>query len=257
MSLPLPFSPDRLPSAAREGRVEWSALALGLSLGLAVGLSTVYGHSGAFKERAAEKIKSEQERVVEPLPAGQPILEPVHRRMSSIPVRFAADEKPKSQPAGKVSVATRKKAGSVAVSGNRTLAYWNALNDIIAKEGEMRAPPTSISAANAGTFLTSRTSAAKYAAKGITALDARGVDPELLSHAGDLAGWYRDETKLSERGSFLLEKADVKTRKGTGGNQWKSDEEQHRQKCDELNQRGKLLQEKFAKKYRLEFPPLL
>ena len=121
----------------------------------------------------------------------------------------------------------------------------------------MRAPPPNITAANASAFLSSRTAAAKYAGQAILNLDARGVDKELLLHAKDLAEWYQAEEKLSARGSFLLEKADTKTRKGAGGKQWKSGEEEHRQKCAELNQHGVELKTAFSKKYELEFPPLL
>lgn len=121
----------------------------------------------------------------------------------------------------------------------------------------MRAPPAEITAANAGEFLNSRTEAARFAADAILELDARGVDRDLLLHAGNLADWYAEEEKVSTRGSFLLNKADAKTRKGAGGKQWKGSEEEHRKKCDELNKRGVELQGKFSKKYELEFPKLL
>lgn len=248
-----------LPPPAKRSPVEWTALALGLLFGLGVGLSTVHGHASVRPSNAKTPISKEQESTVRP--SGPVTSEMMRGAGRNVPLVTVADEQPKPSSSckgpSKIPVVTRKPASAKPVSGARTLEFWNEINQIIAHEAEMRAPPSSITAANAGAFLKSRSSAARYAADALSKLGSRGVDGELVAHAAALAAWYRDELKVSDRGSFLLEKADVKTRKGAGGNQWKGSEEQHRKQCDELNARGAALRTKLAKKYQLDFPPML
>lgn len=242
----------------RETRVEWSALGIGLALGVVFGLSTAHGRTHAAE---TETQPVEQEQVVAPEPnrdaEPEKQIQTSERRRNTVPVQWISEKRAKSQPVTAKDPQPKNKRPAVPVTGKRTLAYWRGLNEIIAKEGAMRAPPADITAANAGEFLNSRTEAAKFAANAILELDARGVDRELLVHAGNLAEWYAEEEKVSARGSFLLNKADAKTRKGAGGKQWKGSEEEHRKKCDELNKRGVDLQGTFSKKYKLEFPALL
>ncbi|HEY1602353.1 MAG TPA: hypothetical protein VGG64_22315 [Pirellulales bacterium] len=140
-------------------------------------------------------------------------------------------------------------------AGQTTLGYWNALNDVIARESAMRAPPANVTAANAGEFVGARLKAGRFASEALGALDARGVDAEALQLGRELMAWYREEVTLNERATSLLGSASAADRKGAAGS-WRSGEEQHRRKCDEINRHGAALRARLARKYGLAFPPL-
>ncbi len=141
-------------------------------------------------------------------------------------------------------------------AGQATLGYWNALNDIIARESAMRAPPANVTAANASEFVQARLKAGHFASEAIGALDAGGVDAEALRLGRELTAWYREEVTLNERATSLLGSASAAAREGGAGNSWRSGEEQHRRKCDEINRHGAALRARLAHKYGLAFPPL-
>lgn len=150
----------------------------------------------------------------------------------------------------------KKSVGKNSPSGQATLDYWNALNDIIARETAMRAPPASVTAGNAGEFVQARLSAGKFASGAIHDLDTNGVDPEAIALGRDLTAWYQEEVTLNTRAQSLLGSSSIAERRGSAGNTWRSGEEQHRKNCDDINRRGAELQSRLSGKYRLTFPPL-
>ena len=105
----------------------------------------------------------------------------------------------------------------------------------------MRAPPANVTAANAGEFVQARLKAGRFASEALGALDAGGVDAEALQLGRELMAWYREEVTLNERATSLLGSASAADRKGAAGNSWRSGEEQHRRKCDEINRHGAAL----------------
>ena len=142
--------------------------------------------------------------------------------------------------------------------GRRTLAYWNRLNEIMAREEEMRSVPSGgLTAANAGDFLRRRGAASSYARDAIRDLPTAGVDPEVVRHAGDIAAWYARGNELNSTGSFLLNDADDATRKGEAGTAWGESEKHHHKSVGDLNRRGDELREELTQRYGIEFPDLL
>jgi hypothetical protein len=142
-----------------------------------------------------------------------------------------------------------------AVSGQATLAYWNGLNDIIARETAMRAAPAELTAANVGGFVEARIKAARFASDAIRELDSAAVDPDALALGKELGEWYRDEIANNERARSLLGSSDS-DRKGAGGKSWRASEERHNRQCAEINRHGSDLRARLARKYSLTFPPL-
>lgn len=140
--------------------------------------------------------------------------------------------------------------------GPATLAYWNSLNDIIARESAMRAPPANVTAANAGEFVQARLRAGRFASGAIRDLETTGVDADAVALGRELTAWYQEEVTLNERATSLMGSASVAERKGAGGNAWRSGEEQHRKKCDDINRHGAELRARLSRKYSLAFPPL-
>lgn len=205
----------------------------------------------ALQRRIAELEKQKLERrmaaLEAELSAAAVEAEPPPRRAvsSSSPRLIAADTSP-----------PRASSPPAVAAGPATLAYWNALNDVIAKETAMRAAPGKVTAANAGGFVESRIQAGEFASSAITKLDTAGVDADAVALGGELAAWYREEVTLNEQAKSLLGSQDVAARKGAPGKSWKSGEEQHRRKCDEINRRGADLQSRLSRKYGLAFPPL-
>ena len=86
------------------------------------------------------------------------------------------------------------------------------------------------------------------------ALDAGGVDPEALQLGRELMAWYREEVTLNERATSLLGSASAADRKGAAGNSWRSGEEQHRRKCEEINRHG-ARSDRACAQVRLGVPP--
>jgi hypothetical protein len=141
------------------------------------------------------------------------------------------------------------------VSGPATLAYWNGLNEIIARETSMRAAPAELTAANVGGFVDARIKAARFASSAIRDLDGAAVDPDALALGKELDAWYRDEIANNERAKSLLGASDS-TRKGAGGKSWRASEERHNRQCADINRHGSDLRARLTRKYSLAFPPL-
>jgi hypothetical protein len=141
--------------------------------------------------------------------------------------------------------------------GQRTLAYWTQLNDIMAREEQMRNVPLGgLTAANARDFLHRRGQAGKFAADAIHALPGRGVDAEVIGIAADIATWYDRGTENNGMASFLLSKADSSARQGQSGQQWEESEKQHHASVDDINRRGDEVRRRMIEKYGLPFPDL-
>ena len=141
--------------------------------------------------------------------------------------------------------------------GRRTLAYWRALNEIMATEEATRqAPSGGLTQANVADFLSRRGQAGKFAARAFRKLNPTEVDPEVVRHVSDLAAWYEKGTQLNQTADFLLHQADGATRRGSAGSDWGNAEKQHNQAVNGLNRRGDLLRQKMIEKYGLAFPDL-
>ena len=139
--------------------------------------------------------------------------------------------------------------------GEKSLAFWNSLNDVMVREAAMRKPPTQITAENAATFLSARGTAGRFACDAIRKLDRTDVDPEVLALSQEIATWYERGVALNERGGELLDSADT-ARRGTPGQSWRNGEELHRKQCEEINRRGAQLRTRMSRKYSLSFPEL-
>jgi hypothetical protein len=189
-----------------------------------------------LKERLAE-LEAEAVRAASPLP-------PPAAAAASKPVRIYESAKPASS------------AAALGARGEPTLAYWNALNDIISREAAMRTAPGAITAANAVGFVTARVQAGEYASQAIRTLNAQGVDSDAVTLGRELAAWYAEETANNRQAESLLGSADIAARQGQAGKSWQSREEQHRRKCDDLNRRGAALRATLTKRYGLAFPEL-
>lgn len=144
-----------------------------------------------------------------------------------------------------------------AAPGPATLAYWNAINAVIEQEEKMRAAPTEgISNSNAVDFTDRRIAAGTFAAESLKTLPSAGVDSDAIALSGKLAAWYLKGVEICKKGKYLLEKADVKTRKGPQGKEWQKQDKEHQQSVAGLNAQGEQVRTRLAAKYRLTFPPL-
>jgi hypothetical protein len=142
------------------------------------------------------------------------------------------------------------------VSGEATLAYWNRLNEVIAREAALRAAPAELTSANVGGFVDARIQAARFASSAIGELEGAAVDPDALALGKELVAWYRDEIANNERAKSLLGSSDSAARKGSAGKSWRASEERHSRQCDEINRHGRDLRARLSRKYGLVFPPL-
>ena len=148
-------------------------------------------------------------------------------------------------------------AESSTSTGQKTLAYWNAMNTIMAKEEAMRAAPAAgINQSNAGDFINGRGQAGNYAAQAFRSLDATNVDPTVVQLGQDIANWYEAGAKLNDTASYLLNQASDNTRRGQTGKTWADAEKAHNTSVQAINRRGDQLQAELSKKYGLAFPDL-
>ena len=163
-----------------------------------------------------------------------------------------------SRPAGNAMSANTPSSASRRhlEAGERTLSFWNGLNEVLAREAAMRAAPTKLTSGNAGSFLTARIKASDYAVRGIRRLDRGGVDPGVLRLADELMAWYQEGVTINQQASQLFTRADVATRKGAPGKSWQQAESHHRQHVVKINGRAKGLRSQMKQKYGLAFPPL-
>lgn len=165
---------------------------------------------------------------------------------------------PSHQPVRSAPAAERHApAGHEDTQGPATLAYWNQLNSVMAREAAMRAAPPKLTADNAQSFVSGETDAYTYAGGAIRTLDAANVDPQALALAQEIAAWYDQGVVNSRQAGSLLQSNDVAARQGQAGKSWKSSAEEHRKQCLEINKRGERLRGELGRKYGLKFPKLL
>lgn len=141
--------------------------------------------------------------------------------------------------------------------GQRTLDYWNQLNDVMLREEQMRSVPLGgLTASNARDFLRRRGKAGKFAADEIRKLSTEGVDVEVIGIAADIAAWYDHGNQLNGTASFLMNQADASERRGQPGQQWQDGEKQHSASVADINRRGDEIRRRMIEKYGLPFPDM-
>jgi len=141
-------------------------------------------------------------------------------------------------------------------TGEKTLAYWNAMNNIMAEEEHMRTPPMGgVTQENAADFIARRGQASLYATAELRGLDRTGVDPAVISLGEEIANWYTQGSRLNDKATSLLNASDA-TRQGQTGRNWGNSEKSHNASVSELNRRGDALRMKMIQKYGLKFPDL-
>ncbi len=150
-----------------------------------------------------------------------------------------------------------KKRSQQSDRGQATLAYWNKVNEIIAREGAMRTAPSDITAVNAEGFVAARLRAFRYAATALNGLKARNVDPEVAAHVQHLIVWYEEGAELNQHATHLLTEASDKDRKGSEGRGWQDAEKAHYESVQRLNQRGEELRQRMTRRYGIDFPAML
>jgi len=156
-------------------------------------------------------------------------------------------------PVSRTAAAGKQKGGT---SGERTLTYWNELNAILSREVTMRNTPAKLTVGKALSFISGRQNAYKYAAGAIRALNAQGVDRDVVSIGGEIADWYEQGQAIGGQAESLIRAGNPASRRGPQGQQWRTAEERHREKCIEINRRGASLRKKMAAKYGRPFPEL-
>jgi hypothetical protein len=141
--------------------------------------------------------------------------------------------------------------------GERTLAYWNKMNDVIAQEEAKRAVPAGgVTTASAAEFLNRRIGAAKYAVGALKELDTKDVDPLATDFVETLGAWYGEGVAINEEGKRLLEQESAEARRGAAGLRWQTSYKHHEQGVQQINAAGARVRDMLEKKYGLAFPPL-
>lgn len=167
--------------------------------------------------------------------------------------KHAATEQRTTQPVG---LATNERSPGTA-TGPQTLAYWNAMNNVMAEEESMRAAPAGgVTKENAADFIARRGEAGNYAATELRGLDRTGVDLAVVALGGEIATWYEQGTQLNDKASYLLNQASDQTRQGQTGRSWGNSEKAHSASVAKINRRGDALRVEMSKKYGLKFPDL-
>lgn len=170
------------------------------------------------------------------------------------------DQKSKHHGALKTSPKMTHASGASSTTssnGPQTLAYWNAMNNVMAEEETMRATPAGgLTKENAADFIARRGEAGNYAATELRGLDRAGVDPDVIALGTDIATWYERGTQLNDRASYLMNQASDDTRRGQTGKSWGDSEKSHNASVADINRRGDALRVKMSQKYGLKFPDL-
>ncbi len=141
--------------------------------------------------------------------------------------------------------------------GYATLKYWKRINEIVARESEMRSAPSKVTSGNAGGFIAARLRAFRYAGTALRGMRARNVDPEVAAHVYQLIDWYEEGAEINQQAMHLLTEASQQSRQGSEGRSWKGSEKAHYQAVQRLNQQGRELQQRMSQRYGVDFPELL
>ena len=174
-------------------------------------------------------------------------------KTSTIP---AADHPATPRPNDPAIASRAQSSAATSATGEQTLAYWNGMNVVMEHESAMRAAPPQISAGNALSFVNGETSAYQYAVDAIRKQNRDGVDPDVISLAREIVGWYRQGIANSQMAQSLLQSSDIASRQGQPGQDWQTAEKQHREQCLQINHHGEQLRESLSQKYGLAFPKL-
>ncbi|QDU35909.1 hypothetical protein Mal4_01910 [Maioricimonas rarisocia] len=169
---------------------------------------------------------------------------------------LAEAPRPAPVPSGPV-VRSQPASGSGPPSGRATLDYWNRMNQIIAREAEMRrAPSGGVKASNAGSFLDRRIAAGEYASSELSRLGTQGVDPEVVALARAVAGWYGEGVSICETGKELFSGGNSGPHMRAAATQYQNAEKSHAAAVSDINAQGERTRETMTRRYRLTFPPL-
>lgn len=284
--------PMRAGSDKRMGgmsRLEWGIIAGGLAGGLLLGGILFHGRTPPEKAEAVAAVQTPVAAPVESRSVDREAeLDLLKRRIAelqqlqleeqavaeesaevisdaTLAEELTADDPAEIIPAGSTAVDSADGGAEPPVSaavrtktsaGETTLAYWNRLNDVIAKEAAMRAAPANVTAGNAAGFVDARLQAGRFASGALRELDATGVDPEVVAISRELVAWYDEEVTLNTKAQTLLKSSDIAARKGGAGSSWRAGEERHQRTCAEINRRAAELRTRLTARYGLEFPPL-
>jgi hypothetical protein len=187
-------------------------------------------------------------------------LDPQNQPIDNADIRALLGGKKTSLSTDKTSAAQAQNAGvnsKTDSNGPQTLAYWNAMNNVMAEEESMRATPGGgLTKENAADFIARRGEAGNYAATELRGLDRSGVDPDVLALGTDIAAWYERGTQLNGRAEYLMNQASDETRRGQTGKSWGDSEKAHNAGVADINRRGDALRVKMSQKYGLKFPDL-
>ena len=168
----------------------------------------------------------------------------------------AADRPAAARPNDPTIASRAQSSAPASATGEQTLAYWNGINAVMENEAAMRTAPPQISTGNALSFVNGETSAYQYAVDAIRKQSRDRVDPDVISLAHEIVGWYRQGIANSQTAQSLLQSSDIASRQGQPGQDWQTAEKQHREQCLQINRHGEQLRESLSRKYGLAFPKL-
>jgi len=158
---------------------------------------------------------------------------------------------------GLVQVPAPREVPEPAVSpGERTLAFWNEMNNIIDREAQMRTVPAGgVNDNNASRFIDARVAAGEYAVQAFAALESKSVDRDVVALSKQLGDWYAKGVAICKTGQEVLG-SDAATRRGQAGLSWKAGEFTHAAAVNALNKQGATVRAAMTKKHGIAFPPL-
>jgi hypothetical protein len=146
-------------------------------------------------------------------------------------------------------------AEDLAMTKEKTLAYWIRLNDIAMSESALQQDAeTTFSTNNAAKVFAIKGRVGRFAAKSVLAVPTEGVDESVVRFARQMALWYDHGGELYERAVRIWETPIGQQARTQVNDEWKQAEQHHRNEARLLSEKAAAVRGSVSRQFGEEFP---
>ncbi len=137
----------------------------------------------------------------------------------------------------------------------KTLAYWQRLNEIAMGEGQLqRDAELAFNADNAAKVFAIKGRISRFSAKAVEAVPTQEVDESMIRYGRQLGLWYDRAGELYERAVRIWETPIGQQARTQLNDEWKRADEQHRSEGRLLEDKAAAVRGSMSRIYGTEFP---
>jgi hypothetical protein len=137
----------------------------------------------------------------------------------------------------------------------KTLAYWQRLNEIAVGEGALqRDAESAFNADNAAKVFAIKGRISRFSAKAVEAVPTQEVDESVVRFGRQLGLWYQRAGELYEKAVRIWETPIGQQARTELNDEWKRSDDQHQNEARLLNEKAAVVRGSMMRIYGLEFP---